>query len=284
VIALLPGVLPYAITSSDAADLNTKVPASYPMAALVRSFEFNEIEADLKRLFLSLVHSRLSDRMRDVNVLGIAHLGSFDLVRRFVNSDGLTLLRGDNSDENAIRYLYRSWMSREKQGRGLNFLRTYIRLLHPRTAAVYQLWHDKIQAYPDGIIEDESFHGSEEAYLTSRVMVDVDIQGMNTTDPAILKSLISQIIPARLVPVIRLSINTQTTESVFVYTSVVNVIEIYPAAEIEIAKLFLSVFTSAVHAVDVKPNIDLDLMWPLAEDLLTFWPSINDHKIMWGSP
>src|SRR5258706_15125737 len=89
------------------------------LAPLAGSFVENDIEADLKRLFLALFQSNLAARAFDANVLGAAHLGSLDLVRRMVNADGLVLLQGDR-EESTTRYLYRAWKSGEAQGRGLH--------------------------------------------------------------------------------------------------------------------------------------------------------------------
>ena len=101
---------------------NAQLPRLLPLEA---SFSENDVEADLKQMFLDIFGSTLAADVFDVNVLGAAHLGSFDLVRKAVNTDGLVLLQGDR-EEAATRYLYRAWKSGDVQGRGLHFLRTYL--------------------------------------------------------------------------------------------------------------------------------------------------------------
>ena len=84
---------------------NAQLPRLLPLEA---SFSENDVEADLKHMFLDIFGSTLAADVFDVNVLGAAHLGSFDLVRKAVNTDGLVLLQGDR-EEAATRYLYRAW-------------------------------------------------------------------------------------------------------------------------------------------------------------------------------
>lgn len=117
------------------------------LAPLEGSFSENEVEADLKQLFLDLFGAKLAAQSFDANVLGSAHLGSLDLVRKSVNTDGLAMLSGD-SEEASTRYLYRAWKSRNTQGRGVHFLRTYLQMLFPNKCSVVQLWHKKTDIYP----------------------------------------------------------------------------------------------------------------------------------------
>jgi len=117
---------------------NAKLPNMAPLEA---SFAADDIEADLKRLFIDLFITYLASDTFDANVLGASHLGSIDLVRQAVNSDGLVLLQGDR-EEAAMRYLYRAWKSGNAQGRGLHFLRTYLQLLFPNDCDVVQMVHE----------------------------------------------------------------------------------------------------------------------------------------------
>lgn len=125
-------------------DLSQAAPPE--LIALQRSHTHDSVEADIKRLALDLFRDHLGERAFDANVLGMAHLGSFDLVRRFIQADGLGMLRSDR-EEAAVRYLYRAWKASDTQGRGLHFLRTYLQLLFPGEAEVQQLWHAKDQPY-----------------------------------------------------------------------------------------------------------------------------------------
>jgi hypothetical protein len=213
---------------------NARLPRLAPLEA---SYAQNDVEDDLKRLFLDLFDSTLAANTFDVNVLGAAHLGSFDLVRKAVNTDGLVLLQGDR-EEAATRYLYRAWKSGDVQGRGLHFLRTYLQMLFPNLCQVNQLWHDKALPYPSGLYSsaprfswwlhqigepglkldgtwgigrrildaDESRANrtinTDAMYLTSRVEIVLDFS-VNVRSVASLMHIIRSVIPARLVPVFR---------------------------------------------------------------------------------
>lgn len=213
---------------------NAQLPRLTPLEG---SFAENEIEADLKRLFIDLFGSNLAADSFDANVLGSAHLGSFDLVRKSINMDGLVLLQGDR-EEAATRYLYRAWKSGDVQGRGLHFLRTYLQMLFPNLCEVDQLWHDKALPYPSGLCSAKpkfawwlhqvgepglKLDGSwgigkriidadegradraintEGMYLTSRIEIALDFS-VNVRSISSLMHIIRSVIPARLVPVFR---------------------------------------------------------------------------------
>lgn len=123
------------------------------IAPLKESHANGQIEEELKGLFGELF-SAMAEETFDASVLGAPHLGSFDLVRRTVNHDGLVLLKGDR-EEAATRYLYRAWKSGDVQKRGLHFLRTYLQMLFPGASEVKQLWHDKRFPYGDAFILNE---------------------------------------------------------------------------------------------------------------------------------
>lgn len=128
--------------------------AELPEAApLQHSAAVTQIERELKDLFVELFAMVGKDTF-DAGVLGAAHLGSFDLVRKMVNHDGLVLLTGAR-EESATRYLYRAWKSGDVQKRGLHFVRTYLQLLFPGEASVKQLWHDKRHPYGTAFIANE---------------------------------------------------------------------------------------------------------------------------------
>ena len=115
---------------------NAQLPRLLPLA---NSYAENDVEDDLKRLFLDLFNAMLAPDVFDVNVSGAAHLGSFDLVRKAVNTDGLVLLQGDR-EEAPTRCLYRAWKSGDMQRRALHFLKTYLPMLAPNQCEIEQLW------------------------------------------------------------------------------------------------------------------------------------------------
>jgi len=212
---------------------NAQLPKLTP---LERSFAENSVEAELKALFLSLFDALMASRLFDVNVLGAPHLGSFDLVRRAVNADGLVLLQGDR-EEAATRYLYRAWKSGDTQGRGLHFLRTYLQMLFPNQCEVRQLWQATASAYPLGthgtrpgsfanrpaldgtyfldgswgvgeVFENSTGLGDTvpfdddetEFWLTSRVMISMSFEA-DTQSIEKLAKVLNSVLPARMVPV-----------------------------------------------------------------------------------
>lgn len=128
----------------------SKAPSAEPLR---NSYEFGDVERELKQVFLGLFDALGQDSF-DANVMGAAHLGSFDLVQRMVNHDGLVLLPGSREEE-ATRYLYRAWKSGDVQKRGIHFVRTYLQLLFAGQAEVCQMWHRKGEPYGTSFIKNE---------------------------------------------------------------------------------------------------------------------------------
>jgi len=169
---------------------NARLPQLAPLA---HSYAENVVEADLKRLFLDLFHTHLAADTFDVNVLGAAHLGSFDLVRHAVNIDGLTLLAVDQ-EEAATRFLYRAWKSGNVQGRGLHFLRTYLQILFPNIGEAIQLWQGKDTPYPTDLREQEE----PDTFLTSRIRILI-YAFPKPEFVRVVESCMMHVIPARFV-------------------------------------------------------------------------------------
>ena len=169
---------------------NARLPNLAPLAA---SFAENDVEDELKQLFLDVFRDALAEDAFDANVLGAAHLGSFDLVKQVINTDGLVLLPGER-EEASTRYLYRAWKSGNNQGRGLHFLRTYLQMLFPGIGEAVQLWHRKGQPYPTALLEAQA----DDTYLTSRIRINVSGFPDADSDQRILNCIV-QVVPARFV-------------------------------------------------------------------------------------
>ncbi len=174
------------------------LPSANPIDA---SFANGEIEGDLKQLFADLFDQQLARRLFDANVLGAPHLGTFDLVRRAVNEDGLVLLPG-STEEDATRYLYRAWRSRDNDGRGLHFLKTYLQMLFPNLCSIEQMMQSKKSAYPLDLYPASEHGGDPDKYLTSRIEITVD-WASEMTNFTKLMSVFRAVIPARLTPLFR---------------------------------------------------------------------------------
>ena len=144
---------------------------------LVHSHEASDLETELKALFIKLYLDALKPVADEINVYGAPHLGSFGLVERNIDQDGLTVLR--ETTEDRIRYLFKAWRHRNPE-RGLHFLRLYLRALFGDYAQANQLWHLKTATYPLGVktaLEMTSAGDDPNDYfLTSRVRVDIDTE------------------------------------------------------------------------------------------------------------
>lgn len=172
----------------------TPLPKLYPLEA---SGEYDNVEAELKRQFITIFEDVLRTQEREINLFGAPHLGSLSLIERHVIRDGLALLR---STDPSMRYLFKSWRARNPK-RGMHFLRTYLQLIFPNNWVVSQLWQDKAKAYPLGLTPKSGVEADLEKthYLTSRVRVLIDTeaddaQGVLATIPAL-----RSIVPAKFV-------------------------------------------------------------------------------------
>ena len=171
---------------------NAQLPALVP---LKNSFAVDDTEDQLRNLFIELFDSKLAATVFDANVLGMAHLGSMDIVRQMITKDGLVLLPGERNEPSA-RYVYRAWKSTNTQGRGLHFLKTYLQALYPGTWEVQQQLQDISTIYPEALYDRDLYEASTDKYLTSRVHIRLD----TNKDISGLQSIISTILPARFVP------------------------------------------------------------------------------------
>jgi hypothetical protein len=180
------------------------------LTPLQNSFAVDEVEEQLKQMFIDLFNAHLSERLHDVNVLGMAHLGSLDLVRRIVNVDGLVFIP-NNREEAATRRIYRAWKAGNAQGRGLHFLRAYLQLLFPNSWTIDQQMQAKAEAYPTDLYPAQYTLNDTDKYLTSRINIWVSAQNANAGSVSAIKKILKDIIPARMVPEINISETSSTT-------------------------------------------------------------------------
>lgn len=154
------------------------------------------MEAELKDLFIKVYADTMADTADDINVYGAPHLGSFGLVERNIDRDGLSVLR--ETTEARIRYLFRSWRHLNPE-RGLHFLRLYLSALFGDSWTAEQLWQRKDQPYPTALATTAEVGDSEDYFLTSRVRVDVDSEIV----PAKILSSLRSAIAARILLTVR---------------------------------------------------------------------------------
>jgi hypothetical protein len=143
------------------------------LGPLINSAEYDDVESELKQIFLDLFSTYMRASERDLNVYGTAHLGSLDLLTKRIKEDGLAVF-GD--DTNAVEYLYRAWNFRNPK-RGMIFLRTYLQLLWPNAFVIDQLWQQKGVPYPTALFTRAQITDANPEtnyYLTSRLRVSID--------------------------------------------------------------------------------------------------------------
>lgn len=233
---------------------NAQMPKLAPLRA---SFTENDVEDALKQMFLDMFEDLLAADTFDANVLGAAHLGSFDLVRKAINADGLVLLQGDR-EEAATRYLYRAWKSNDMQGRGMYFLRTYLQLLFPNQWEVKQLWQDKAQPYPTKLTTTPPamVHGDNGHYLTSRLRILLDYNS-ETKEIIRLEDILHAVIPARFVPKFTFFVNIGPSPFYVGGTTLsAETVEIQPYQLTELEStgpLYVGAALIAVETVEILP-------------------------------
>lgn len=172
------------------------VPDLWPLR---ESHEADQVEAELKALFIAMFDQFVRPGLTAMSTLGAPHLGDVDQLERAVKVDGLALQRGDAS-EPAMRYLHKAFRSRNPK-RGLHMLRTYLQVLFGEGGwSIAQMWQNTGATYP----EDLSADAHPLRFLTSRVHVTV-ISSPAFGRPEMLAQSLRSVIPARMVLDVTLS-------------------------------------------------------------------------------
>lgn len=171
--------------------LDPQPPALLPLAY---SHEADEVEAELKAIFMLLFETYIRQDERYANVLGMPQLGPRALVEQSLASDGLSIYRGATAAAGAGSYLLRSWRSFNPK-RGKHLLETYLQLLWPNVWVADQMWQDKAQAYPDAL---SSTDGGNH-FLTSRINVSLPSSATTGGDVSAISAGLRAALPARMV-------------------------------------------------------------------------------------
>lgn len=173
----------------------TLLPIDAPcLQPLQASFEYDQLESELKAVFLAVFESMIRPRERALNLYGMAHLGSEELVERNLKVDGLAVIR---RDPDSMRFLLKTWRARNPK-RGLMFLKKYLQTVWPNHWIVDQLWHPiaKLDRYP----EFKAVNGGPLTHiLTSRVRVSIPVSVDDGTGLASLQRALQATMAARLV-------------------------------------------------------------------------------------
>jgi hypothetical protein len=145
------------------------------LTPLVRSAEFDEVESELKAMFLALYKKRIDPTVSEVALYGMPHIGPDSLVERGLVGDGLAVLRTTTMEE--IRHLFHAWRYRNPQ-RGTKFLAAYLHTLFGPVFSIDQLWCKKAGTYPVDVMSDAEMLAAGEVeadyFLTSRLRVDIE--------------------------------------------------------------------------------------------------------------
>ena len=138
------------------------------MLPLINSQEAEQLDSELKQIFIDLYNDNIKTKERDLNVSGMGHLGSVDLLSQFIERDGLAVINKGLSRD-SLAYLYKAWKGRNPKN-GLELLKTYLRFLYQEKAEVHQLWQDKNTPYPTSLSKTDTGN----SFLTSRLLVELD--------------------------------------------------------------------------------------------------------------
>lgn len=104
---------------------------------LQNSFEYDQLESELKAIFIEVFESMIRERERRLNLYGMPHLGDTDLIERALKDSGLAIVRRDDT---RMSFLLKAARSRNPR-RGMIFLRQYLQSVWPNVWQVQPLWH-----------------------------------------------------------------------------------------------------------------------------------------------
>lgn len=172
---------------------------------LRNSAEFDQLEAELKSIFLAVFDNMVRSRERALNLYGMPHLGEVELLERAIKSDGLAVMRRDATQ---LSFLIKAWRARNPR-RGFKFLETYLQTVFPNDWSVHQLWHpiDKADEYPDHL---DKLGDKEAHFLTSRVLVGIGASAIFPSDLLVVEKALRSTLAARLVLDIILTLDVHT--------------------------------------------------------------------------
>lgn len=168
------------------------------LVPLRESHEADQMEAELKALFIELFEQFIRPGEREINTIGTPHLGPFEQFERAVKTEGLALVR--RGDEESMRYLLRAWKARNPK-RGLHMLRLYLRMLWPLGWSVEQLWCPVAGAYPVDVTPTEQ----PGHFLTSRVRVTISSDVSSGQELASVAPALRSVVPARMLLELRVN-------------------------------------------------------------------------------
>lgn len=118
--------------------MSNLIPVDPPdLQPLRESFEFDQLETELKAIFMKVFADTLRPLERRLNLYGIPHRGDIELIERAMKDSGLAILR---RNETRAGFLLKAARSRNPR-RGMHFLRQYLQSVWPNVWMVEPLWH-----------------------------------------------------------------------------------------------------------------------------------------------
>lgn len=166
------------------------------LTPLEHSHTDNDIEVGLNRLIIDLFNELVAENALDANSLGMMQMGTAELLKKAIASNGLVMVNGVNQ-EDISRHLFKAWMAQNHGGRGFHFLEFYLQLVYPNAWKVEWLSQLISGTYPNQLAVKD---GTDPLYFqTSRINIKVDAVAAGGTLPVHMNTIMS-ILPARFVP------------------------------------------------------------------------------------
>ncbi|ABO60645.1 hypothetical protein LA345_39165 (plasmid) [Burkholderia vietnamiensis] len=114
------------------------IPVDSPsLQPLQQSFERDQLESELKAVFLAVFESMIRANERRLNLYGMPHLGDAELVERALKDSGLAIVKRDVTRSSFLLQAARARNPR----RGMIFLKQYLQAVWPNVWLVEPLWH-----------------------------------------------------------------------------------------------------------------------------------------------
>lgn len=170
------------------------IPVDAPnLQPLRASFERDQLETELKAVFVNVFTSMLRPAERDINLLGMPHLGSDNLLKRNLKASGVPTI---NSTTARLQFLLKTARGRHDR-RGTIFIKKYLQALWPNVWKVEPLWHPIATAanYPNELTPrgDPETH-----FLTGRIRISLPISADNGIGMTEIAKAFRAVLAARL--------------------------------------------------------------------------------------
>jgi hypothetical protein len=178
-------------------DLNPIDPPA--LAPLANSFDYDQLEGDLKTIFMDVFESMMRERERNLNLYGMAHLGGDELLASALKSDGVAMVRSNSA---RMQFLVKATRSRNER-RGLLFIKKYLQAVWPNIWQVESLWQPlaTANAYPVGVVPNGN---PDTHFLTGRIRITLPVTVDNGLGLTEIAKAFRSTLPARLILEFRL--------------------------------------------------------------------------------